>query len=381
MSQVISTRCEGVRVRADEPKSGLENDKNSGKEELQDHAKKLSEILGINPSRKLEWPRFEEKETTSCCDSDIVKRLKKGGVPLDYIEPEVKDGFQVALVLQRDVQSELDYWQPSILIFVLGANPPYEVMNSFYRRIWKHLNGDKVILLPTRLFVIHFKTMEDRDEALSDPINDLGANSFSVLDMNEDVVLPEEAELTNRMTRQVGAMQQQGQARSDNPLDPEVWSKPVEGTYMYQRIKKLKNLKPVSKRLNTDQFNDIQQHVVMLRTEFEGVQAELQNKGTDMALIEYERRLHEELMQKSKTNVSFLQQKAKELWVKQGDSNNAYFHARLRLKTMRNMINSIVDEQGEVITDWNSVRDHFIKFFHDQLGQCNTRESSQMSIF
>ncbi|CAI9089388.1 OLC1v1023954C1 [Oldenlandia corymbosa var. corymbosa] len=126
--------------------SGIQED------ELKHQAKTLSDLLSINPSRK------------------------KVGVSLDYVEPEEKNGIQIAMVQKQDVQSEMEYWQPSIISFVLGANPPFKVMESFYTRISKHLDIDRVILFPAGLYVIRFKTVDSRDEALADPVQCLGSN-------------------------------------------------------------------------------------------------------------------------------------------------------------------------------------------------------------
>ncbi|KAL2893861.1 hypothetical protein RDABS01_009770 [Bienertia sinuspersici] len=62
-----------------------------------------------------------------------------------------------------DVQPELDYWQSSIVAFVLGANPPASVMDGFIRRIWSKHGVDKVIGLQKGMFLIRFNTMEQRD--------------------------------------------------------------------------------------------------------------------------------------------------------------------------------------------------------------------------
>ncbi|CAI9115558.1 OLC1v1016483C1 [Oldenlandia corymbosa var. corymbosa] len=266
-------------VGVDEAKLGQDMEKNRDDEQLQAQAAKLTEILGLNPSRKLDWSRFDEKEKTVCWDSDLVKKLKKGGVPLDYIEPKEKDGVQIVMV-----------------------------MDTYYHRIWKHLNVNKVILLPTGLFVIRFKTLEERDEALLEPVNYLGANhvilklwkvereddcrrklktpepvkpkkddqpkgkevsewrvvtkkgitsdkltgdhverqqqdgktnkqqvpatirgvsikggnSFTVLDVGGDEELGEEVESAPIMTKDAGELQEHGHARSDNPLDPSI---------------------------------------------------------------------------------------------------------------------------------------------------------------
>ncbi|KAL2900331.1 hypothetical protein RDABS01_025413, partial [Bienertia sinuspersici] len=42
---------------------------------------------------------------------------------------------------------EVDYWRPSIVGYVVGANPPGAVMDGFFRRIWKQQGIDKIITI------------------------------------------------------------------------------------------------------------------------------------------------------------------------------------------------------------------------------------------
>ncbi|KAL2894592.1 hypothetical protein RDABS01_010501 [Bienertia sinuspersici] len=67
----------------------------------------------------------------------------------------------------EDVQPEIDYWQSSIVTYVIGANPPAVVMEGFLRRIWSNLRVDKVIGIQKGLFLVRFTTMENRDKILS----------------------------------------------------------------------------------------------------------------------------------------------------------------------------------------------------------------------
>ncbi|KAL2901175.1 Translation initiation factor 2 subunit gamma, partial [Bienertia sinuspersici] len=66
----------------------------------------------------------------------------------------------------EDVQPEIEYWDSSIVAYVLGANPPTPVMEGFIRRIWSKHGVDKVIGLQRGMFLIRLKTMEQRDKIL-----------------------------------------------------------------------------------------------------------------------------------------------------------------------------------------------------------------------
>ncbi|XP_021858773.1 uncharacterized protein [Spinacia oleracea] len=66
-----------------------------------------------------------------------------------------------------DIQEEVDFWNSAVVCYVVGANPPINVMEGFIRRIWKHLNVDKVVLVKRGIYLVRFKTMDSRDKVLT----------------------------------------------------------------------------------------------------------------------------------------------------------------------------------------------------------------------
>ncbi|XP_074266603.1 uncharacterized protein LOC141589882 [Silene latifolia] len=70
-----------------------------------------------------------------------------------------------------DVTPELKYWSSAISCFVLGANPPSQVLGGFVRRIWKDLSISTVAFQPNGVCLIRFKNKEDKQRALqSEPL-------------------------------------------------------------------------------------------------------------------------------------------------------------------------------------------------------------------
>ncbi|KAL2897990.1 putative shell protein 2, partial [Bienertia sinuspersici] len=69
-------------------------------------------------------------------------------------------------ITSEDVQPEIEFWQSSVVAFVIGASPPVQVMEGFIRRIWKQYGVDKVINLPKGMYLIRINSMENRDKVL-----------------------------------------------------------------------------------------------------------------------------------------------------------------------------------------------------------------------
>uniref|UniRef100_A0A803PJP0 Reverse transcriptase domain-containing protein n=1 Tax=Cannabis sativa TaxID=3483 RepID=A0A803PJP0_CANSA len=66
----------------------------------------------------------------------------------------------------EDIEEEVSFWTPSIVCYVLRANPQLHVLEGFVNRIWKD-KIDKVKLLAYGVFIIRFSSLEFRDQILN----------------------------------------------------------------------------------------------------------------------------------------------------------------------------------------------------------------------
>ncbi|KAL2930688.1 hypothetical protein RDABS01_036098 [Bienertia sinuspersici] len=74
---------------------------------------------------------------------------------------------EIAQITVEDIQPEIDYWQTSIVAYVLGANPPGGVMDGFFRRVWKDQGVDKVIAIKKGMFLVRLNSIEVRDKLMN----------------------------------------------------------------------------------------------------------------------------------------------------------------------------------------------------------------------
>ena len=61
-----------------------------------------------------------------------------------------------------DVKNEIDYWQQAVLCSVLGANPPFVVVQGFIQRIWSAYELNKIIQVRKGVFLVIFMHMQDK---------------------------------------------------------------------------------------------------------------------------------------------------------------------------------------------------------------------------
>ncbi|XP_056689969.1 uncharacterized protein [Spinacia oleracea] len=74
---------------------------------------------------------------------------------------------EIVQIELEDIQEEISYWESAILCYVLGANPPQNVMEGFVRRIWGKLGVDKVALVGRGMFLVRFTTMENCQKVIN----------------------------------------------------------------------------------------------------------------------------------------------------------------------------------------------------------------------
>ncbi|XP_074315351.1 uncharacterized protein LOC141651545 [Silene latifolia] len=67
---------------------------------------------------------------------------------------------------EEDVASEITYWKSSVFCFILGANPPWNVVEGFIKRVWSKFDIDKVSFMPNGIFLVRFKTVEMKQKVL-----------------------------------------------------------------------------------------------------------------------------------------------------------------------------------------------------------------------
>ena len=67
------------------------------------------------------------------------------GTELRFISATTINGIRCAILEKDDVVTEIQYWKQSVLCTMLGANPPFEVMQGFIKRIWSTLDIDKIV--------------------------------------------------------------------------------------------------------------------------------------------------------------------------------------------------------------------------------------------
>ncbi|KAL9247609.1 hypothetical protein vseg_021024 [Gypsophila vaccaria] len=159
-----------------------------------------------------------------------------------------------------------------------------------------------------------------------------------------------------------------GQSAHLKEVVAEVWQHPMYGLPVYQVATKLKLLKKPLRELNKGQFSDIEVLAQKALVIFLEKQTLLQHQPADTALIKEEMEAAAQYDKLSAARNSFIAQKAKTQWVKEGDANTSYFHCCIKARRRQNRVLEILDMEGRLCTEPEQINKAFEAYYLTILG-------------
>nr|KAJ0197187.1 hypothetical protein LSAT_V11C700342420 [Lactuca sativa] len=144
------------------------------------------------------------------------------------------------------------------------------------------------------------------------------------------------------------------------------WKIEVQGIKMFRLVQKLKILKKPIRNLLKAQGH-FSENVNHFRKELEAIQKDLDLDPFNIQLRELEGIFLGEFKKSYEKEESFLKQKAKIHWLKEGDSNSKFFHKIFKGRSHKNRIEAIMNRQGEWL-EGEDVYKEFVDYFNDFLG-------------
>ncbi|GJZ58069.1 hypothetical protein Tco_0613563, partial [Tanacetum coccineum] len=139
----------------------------------------------------------------------------------------------------------------------------------------------------------------------------------------------------------------------------------ISGFFMYRVLRKLKYLKKPFRKLLYEKGN-LHANAVRLRKELDIVQTKLDADPFNASLRETEAACVE-FNQAAIMEERFLKQKSKIQWLKEGDSNSAYFHKTVKNRISRSRIDVISNVEGTLFEN-DKVPEAFVSHYEMFLG-------------
>ncbi|GJR24572.1 hypothetical protein Tco_0973099 [Tanacetum coccineum] len=146
----------------------------------------------------------------------------------------------------------------------------------------------------------------------------------------------------------------------------EEWTHYISGFHMYRVVKKLKNLKKPLRKLMYDKGN-LHSNVTRLRDDLDVIQAAIDSDPFNMTFRDREAVCIADFNQAVLMEERFLKQKAKIKWLKEGDSNSAYYHKMVKSRVSKSRIDVVTNAEG-VLFENDNVPNAFVTHYEMFLG-------------
>lgn len=146
------------------------------------------------------------------------------------------------------------------------------------------------------------------------------------------------------------------------------WSTELRGNKMYKIVQRLKAVKQELKLLNKTGYLQIEADVIKVAQALDEIQTRLHSDPGNVELANVEVNLAKEYKKKHQVYMSFLRQKAKVSWLKDGDDNTAIFHQSIKQRRVRNSVYGIYDMAGVWQDTQDRVKAAFLEYYTCLLG-------------
>ncbi|XP_074314061.1 uncharacterized protein LOC141649266 [Silene latifolia] len=126
----------------------------------------MQDIQGIPV---LQLPEYEVQDVTEE-DEDLQEGwlLRHGGkdVPVLPTIHEEEASEELLQFTHEDIKIEVDFWSHSVMCYILGANPPWALVEDYIYNVWGRFGVERVSFLDNGVFLVRFTKNEDRDALL-----------------------------------------------------------------------------------------------------------------------------------------------------------------------------------------------------------------------
>ncbi|XP_062114237.1 uncharacterized protein LOC133825290 [Humulus lupulus] len=138
------------------------------------------------------------------------------------------------------------------------------------------------------------------------------------------------------------------------------WRSPIRATGIKAIFLKLLRLKHQLKNFNRDKIGDLKLNYYKAKEIYQEAQLQAQANPHVFRYQEEEKLAGESFSVQESLYHSFLIQRSKITWLRQGDMNTSFFHAFLKKRKAENGIVSFITEEGKLVDNFSEVVSHFV---------------------
>ncbi|XP_070025730.1 uncharacterized protein [Nicotiana sylvestris] len=110
-------------------------------EEVQEASTSSNSMVHARDGRKSWADEVEEMNEThgkksSVWDNFDITKISNVGYKLEYVQPKTTGELNFVEIELEDISTEVEYWRNAVICYVLGAHPPFTVIQGYIQRLW-----------------------------------------------------------------------------------------------------------------------------------------------------------------------------------------------------------------------------------------------------
>jgi hypothetical protein len=150
-----------------QPPSATANETTIDDEDERSSESPKTGIPTVPPSAELQKsPTIADQERKLWVDVIAENRNPTRGRALKYVAPTVVNGEIEVAIEAADTISEVQFWQNSLILYVLGAELSMNLVKNFMMKTWNHIQLPDMYFHDDGYFILRFRSMGDMDSIL-----------------------------------------------------------------------------------------------------------------------------------------------------------------------------------------------------------------------
>ncbi|XP_058752173.1 uncharacterized protein LOC131625319 [Vicia villosa] len=85
---------------------------------------------------------------------------------MEFIAPKLVDGEIEIEIEEKDIESELIYWDSALILYVLGGEVSLNMLKHYMERMWNFVQLPEMVYHEEGYFILKFRTQSDKEEVL-----------------------------------------------------------------------------------------------------------------------------------------------------------------------------------------------------------------------
>ncbi|XP_070051743.1 uncharacterized protein [Nicotiana tomentosiformis] len=137
-----------------------------------------------------------QKQKKSVWEDFDLSKISNARFKLEYVAPKTHGESPIVEIELDDISSEIEFWKNADVCYVLGAHPPFAVIQGYIQRLWAKHGINKISMLKNGVTLVRFDSEIGKNEVIQGGIYHFDNKPFIVKAWSPDLEFTREELLT-----------------------------------------------------------------------------------------------------------------------------------------------------------------------------------------